>query len=145
MAELTPPVLQQHGLIEAIRWWTGIVRERYGLEVEVSAPETRLPLELPVETALFQAAKELLQNAVKHAQATRASVLLSCDEEGISLTISDNGVGFDPEQTRTTDSSGFGLFSLRERMSYLGGNVMIESAPGAGTRATISLPMACLD
>jgi signal transduction histidine kinase len=89
---------------------------------------------------LFRGTRELLMNAVKHAQATRATVTVRGSDEGIELTVADDGRGFDVGRLTADGASGFGLFSIRDRLPHLGGELAIDSAPGQGTRVTLRMP-----
>lgn len=144
MTELSPPVLKQQGLIEALRWWGEQVKEKHGLEVAVDVEGPMGRLAPDVEATLFQTVKELLQNAIKYAQVERAAIHVKCSETHVDIEVADSGVGFDPATIEVTKQGGFGLFSARERIAYLGGDFQIDSAPGKGTRASISLPLPCL-
>ncbi|MHB8997617.1 MAG: PAS domain-containing sensor histidine kinase [Armatimonadota bacterium] len=143
MVELSPPILQKEGLVQALRWWAEQVLERHGLGVEVSVVGSADGLDKNLEIAAFQAVKELLQNTVKHAHATQAAIRLACSEDHFTIEVADDGVGFDPAAAPTPEEGGFGLFSVRERMAYLGGDFRIDSAPGQGTRSSITLPVRC--
>jgi PAS domain S-box-containing protein len=143
MVELSPPILQKEGLLAALHWWAAQVRERHGLAVEVSVLSAVEGLDRNMEIAAFQAVKELLQNTIKHAHATQADVRIGCSSGQLSIEVADNGVGFDPVAAQNVDKGGFGLFSVRERLAYLGGDFRIDSAPGKGTRSSIILPVRC--
>ncbi|MHB8996426.1 MAG: PAS domain-containing sensor histidine kinase [Armatimonadota bacterium] len=145
MAELSPPGLRDHGLPEALRWWGERVAQRHGLEVtfELKREFARPPRE--VEVALFQATKELIQNAVKHAHAQRLDLSVTCEHSEIRIEVADNGVGFEKGGTTLTETGGFGLMHIKERMAYLGGRLDIMSRPGHGTVASLRLPLHCGD
>lgn len=143
MSELSPPILKTQGLIEALRWWAEQLEEKHGLAVSVEVEGAVERFAPDVEATVFQMAKELLQNTVKHAHATQAAVTARCDETRLEVEVEDDGIGFDPATVETTEMGGFGLFSVRERLAYLGGELRIRSAPGQGTRMTISLPVLC--
>lgn len=143
MAELSPPVLTQHGLVAALRWWAARVTEQHHLQVHVAAPDAMERLDPQVEVIIFQAAKELIHNSVKYAEASRIDVTVGCDDGVFTLEAKDDGRGFDPATIRPTEHGGFGLTHMRERVSYLGGTMEIQSAPGAGTTATLALPLNC--
>lgn len=143
MMELSPMILQQSGLAEATRWWAGVIEQQHGLRVEVSAEETVGRFDPDVEATAFQGVKELLQNTIKYAHATQAKVRLACHDDKLQIEVADNGVGFDPATIEQSESGGFGLFGIRERVSYIQGSLAIDSAPGKGTRAAIILPMVC--
>ena len=144
VAELSPPVLSEHGLGAALKWLADYMK-RYGLVVSVSVPERRVR-GLPEDQAvlLFQSVRELLFNASKHAGTHEAWVTLEQKEAGLRIEVRDNGVGFaasSPVHAPTEGSSKFGLFSIRERMSALGGSLHITSSPEVGTRAVLLLPL----
>lgn len=144
MTDLSPPVLQRMGLGEALRWWATVVEERHGLKVHVDAPASRLQIDSTLEVAVFQAAKELIQNAVKHAQAREIRLELACAEGDLRVVVADDGRGFDPSQAvEATAEGGFGLFNLRDRIEYFGGSTTVSSEPGAGAEITLMLPRAC--
>lgn len=91
---------------------------------------------------LFQAARELLVNVAKHARAKQARVIPKGDAGSVTIQVTDDGSGLDPSLLSLTQSTvtGFGLFSIRERLALLGGELRIDSAPERGTRATITIP-----
>ncbi len=146
--ELFPPTLHQGGLGPALIWLATWMQERHGLTVEVTAdPEATLePRDL--RTLAFESVRELLFNVVKHAGVTRASVALTpVSDDRLKIVVADEGVGF--EVPRVFGSlghpSGWGLFSVRERVELLGGRLDVESAPGRGSRFTIVMPRTEID
>lgn len=143
MTELSPPVLRGQGLVAALQWWAEHIQEKHGLSVAVDSGGTAQRFDQDAEAAVFQMAKELLQNTIKYAQATGVSIHISCSETGLDLEIADDGVGFDPASIERTERGGFGLSSVRERVGYLGGEFVIDSAPGKGTCSRITLPLSC--
>lgn len=145
ISELNPPVLSQFGLIETLRWWGSQLHEKHGLEVSVNPECDLAQIENATQVTLFQTIKELLQNTVKHAQATRATITVRGTDGGFEIEVVDDGVGFDPNSDEYKGQGGFGLFNTRERMAYLGGELRIDSAPGRGTRVTVSLPLPCTE
>jgi signal transduction histidine kinase len=92
---------------------------------------------------LFSAVRELLFNVLKHAQASRARVRLRKDGKQLRVIVEDNGVGFTPDKLGASSAKmeGFGLFSIRERLSYFGGRMEIESIPGQVTRVILTIPL----
>jgi signal transduction histidine kinase len=144
MMELSPPILRQAGLVEALQWWAQQVQEKHGLEVVVTVEGETQRLDEDLEATIFQTVKELIQNTVKHAHATRLAVRMQCGHGKLSVEVADDGVGFDPSATRYTAGGGFGLYGIRERLAYLGGDLQIDSAPGKGTRIALHLPQHCL-
>ena len=144
VAELSPPVLHEFGLLAALRWLAEQM-QRYQLHVSVridSTEDVRLPEDQAV--LVFQSVRELLINAVKHAVAKQASLAVEEQDGSLRIVVEDQGVGFDllamATQQPSPMSSKFGLFSIRERMNALGGRLELHSAPGEGTRATLILP-----
>ncbi|MEN6645333.1 MAG: ATP-binding protein [Armatimonadia bacterium] len=141
MTELSPPILQRMGLIEAVRWWAELVQSRSGLLVRVDAPVGTVQIDKTQEAAMFEGFKELLENVERHAQATEARVTVNCVDDELQLIVADNGLGFEP--AATVAKEGFGLLAFGERMKYLGGTLEISSKPGKGTQATLKLPGGC--
>ncbi|MBM4137621.1 MAG: hypothetical protein FJ241_12445 [Nitrospira sp.] len=88
---------------------------------------------------LFQAVRELLLNSAKHSQANTVTVSICKEDNNIRITIEDDGVGFDTSKIDTF--KGFGLFSIRERLKYIGGYIKLESKPGHGTHVTVVAPL----
>ncbi|HZH48963.1 MAG TPA: response regulator, partial [Nitrospira sp.] len=140
VAQLLPPVLEQFGLCSALSW-LGEEMRRHELLVTVQVPEERPWLSVDQEGLLFQSARELLMNVVKHAKTERALVMLEEKETRLTITVKDQGIGFDARPTSEVAADKFGLFSIRERMYALGGSFTIESAPGCGTTARLELPL----
>ena len=89
---------------------------------------------------LYRVAQESLRNVVKHSRAESAEVELCGGKGGLRLTVSDSGVGFEPDRIR--ERNGLGVISMRERLRSLGGRLSIRSAPGEGTRVEAVVPLA---
>lgn len=140
--QLSPPVLYDAGLIAGLRWLARQTEEQHGLPVHVHATPDSEPDEESTRVFLFQAARELLLNVVKHAQAHSAEVELAPRGEGwLRLVVSDQGVGFDPALLHAPGTSGgLGLFGIRERLELLGGRLEVDAWPGRGTRMVIEVP-----
>jgi len=101
------------------------------------------PLSEDLRVEVFQAVRELLTNVGKHSKASEAEVSVLTDGEELVVTVSDNGAGFDIEKRRRLrQRPGWGLFSIRERLTHLGGQFLMESAPGQGTTMTLRVPLA---
>ncbi|HJT20471.1 MAG TPA: PAS domain S-box protein, partial [Nitrospira sp.] len=141
VAQLAPPALQQFGLSAALSW-LGEEMRRHEMVVTVQAPDERLPLSDDQAGLLFQSVRELLMNAVKHAKIGRALVKVDRDDRLLTVAVQDEGIGFDAGSALEKSADKFGLFSIRERMYALGGSFTIASAPGKGTTATLTLPLA---
>jgi two-component system sensor histidine kinase UhpB len=144
-AELRPTMLDSLGLVPTLRWHARQFRQRHPgirIEVETTGGEERLPPE--VEVALYRVCQESLNNVAKHARASRVRVALQRGEERLTLSIADDGVGFEVRRRRDDpDQQGFGILGMRERIADLGGCLAIDSRPGAGTtvRAEFALPI----
>jgi len=142
--ELFPPVLHSSGLPAALRWLANQTRSKYGLAVDVTADPLANSDRKDVRTLLFESVRELLFNAVKHARVDRVSVSLQLDsEERLCIIVEDRGVGFDPAELVERGNAGqigWGLFSIRERLTLLGGRFDIESGAGHGTRFRLIAP-----
>jgi signal transduction histidine kinase len=134
--ELRPESLETEGLITALNQQAAALEARHELPVHTTLGEEP---ELPLETkeALYRIAQEALHNTVKHAHASRADLKLQCGARGVTLEVSDDGVGFDPEGTF---SGHLGLKSMRERATRRGGTLRIESAAGEGTTIRVRIP-----
>lgn len=141
--ELSPPVLRDLGLRAAIQWLARDLRKRYGLSVRIEDDVPQLEVDERVATTVFRSVRELLINTAKHAGTDTASVRFRTTDRVGEVTVEDKGRGFDlAAQPGHVEAGHFGLFSIRERMEYLGGQMVIRSAPGEGTRITLSVPLA---
>ncbi len=141
--ELSPPILHKGGLGPALEWLVRWMAEKHHLTVVAHADEAAGEESLDATVLLFQAIRELLFNVVKHAHCNTACVAITHQDTRVGVEVTDEGVGFDPTQLRVTGGTagGFGLFSLRDRLEYLGGGLEIESAPGKGSRFRLWLPV----
>jgi signal transduction histidine kinase len=143
MLELAPPGLHETGLVDALRWLADRVRQQQRIMVNVEDDGAPKPLEDSVQVLLFQTVRELLQNVVKHARSKRATVRLAVREDELTLDVVDPGVGFEVQSINRlpTRHGGFGLFSIRERLKLMGGNIDIHSVVGEGTTVRIRVPL----
>ncbi len=147
MAELSPPVLHDLGLAAGLEW-LGQQMARHGLAVTVAndpeAAEMAGRSTEDLRIMLFQSARELLMNVVKHSQVKTARLSLACEEpDGLVISVQDQGKGFDPASLdrRGGGVEHFGLFSLRERLEALGGRMELTSKPGLGTTVTLAVSL----
>jgi PAS domain S-box-containing protein len=140
--ELSPPILYEAGLVAALEWLARWSREKYGLDVAVSADPRVDEVAEPVKVLLFQAVRELLFNIVKHAGVRAAEINASPARAGhVRIEVIDAGVGFEDSRDKPAAAmTGFGLFSIRQRIGLLGGTFAVESAPGRGARVSIVCP-----
>ncbi len=144
MADLAPPALHDFGLLGGLRWLVGQMRH-HGLAVSLQTSLEALQLSENEAIPLFESIRELLTNVMKHAKSNDVTVTVSLEQHGGTLRIEvrDNGVGFDPVAVKknTENLSKFGLFSIGERMHAVGGTFEVESMPGHGTIARLTLPV----
>jgi signal transduction histidine kinase len=134
--ELRPAILDQEGLIPALQTRLDAVEGRSEIRTTLRADGiSRLPLE--VENGLYGIAREALNNILKHAYAHQVEIELTRAGHAIHFMIHDDGVGFDPEGTR----SGMGLNGMKERAAQLGGTFILASEPERGTRLHVEIPL----
>lgn len=148
VAELSPPVLRDHGLAASLKWLAEYMKTKHEQTVTVVVPVDQ-GLNLPEDqrVLLFQSVRELLINSAKHAGTGQARLTMEQHADYVRITVHDDGQGFDytaADAGTVSDgiSSKFGLFSIQERMRALGGSFEIQSAPGKGTSAILVLPLA---
>lgn len=143
IADLRPSILDDMGLAAALQWYVQGFEQRRGIATvfEVAGTPMRLPSEY--ETVLFRITQEALSNIAKHAAATRVAVRLAFAATHVTLTMEDNGQGFDPSHflRRNGQQTGWGLLGMQERAALLGGRCQIDSQPGAGTRIEVYVPL----
>ncbi|HLF40746.1 MAG TPA: sensor histidine kinase [Acidimicrobiia bacterium] len=139
--DLRPTVLDDIGLVAALRRLTGDLSARHGLTVDVAldgvSEDGRFPT--AVETVAYRVVQEALTNVVRHARARHVSVRLAGNGTRLRAVVTDDGVGFAAE---ATGAGTLGLLGMRERAMLVGGQVDVTSAPGAGTRIELELPVA---
>jgi two-component system, chemotaxis family, CheB/CheR fusion protein len=140
--EISPPVLHHPDLLTALQWQAARMKEQFGLHVELETDPAPHCENLSLKVFLFRAVQELLFNVVKHAGVDTARLAVSIRGGRLVLSVSDRGRGFDPGALDPLSmKAGFGLLSLREHSSYIGGSLTIDSAPGHGSRFTLSVPL----
>jgi CheY-like chemotaxis protein len=140
VADLSPPVLHDFGLPTALGW-LGQQMERHQLKVAVRVgPDVHAKLPTDQALLVFQSVRELLMNIAKHSGSGEACLSLEQSAGYLRIEVRDEGKGF-TVTPQTGPSTKFGLFSIRERMRALGGTFEVESAPGKGTTATVTLPV----
>jgi PAS domain S-box-containing protein len=143
--ELRPTILDDLGLVPALEFLSEGVAKRTKLQVTVEgSPIGRLTT--PVETALYRIVQEALNNATRHAQASRATIRLEQNGHLIRCLVSDDGIGFDvPAALNRKGDKGLGLIGIRERLNAIGGVYRIISAPGQGTTLQVEIPLEAQD
>jgi two-component system, NarL family, sensor histidine kinase DevS len=141
ITELRPAALDELGLMPAIEALTERSAATAGLDVkaEFALPQARghERLDPQLESTIYRLVQEALTNVVKHARAERVDLQVSTNGDAVTVTVRDDGIGFDP----ATSSEGFGLVGMRERLELIGGRLEISSAPGRGTELRAELPV----
>lgn len=132
---LRPSVLDDLGLVAALRWHLDQQAQLVGYAAHFAAQPGEIALEPAAAIAVFRVAQEALTNVARHARASRVAVKLRFRDETLQLAVLDDGVGFDPR----ANGAGLGLAGMRERAALLGGSVDVRSAPGRGTRVVLKL------
>ena len=146
VAELSPPVLRDHGLAAGLRWLADYMK-KYDMTVDVTALEEDAS-KVSEEQAelLFQSVRELLMNSWKHAGTGHATVTMARQSQWLRIEVQDRGKGFEPTAAVAPSApSKFGLFSIQERMTVIGGSFEIHSVPGEGTRGVLIFPLSEVD
>jgi two-component system sensor histidine kinase UhpB len=141
--DLRPPILDDLGLVAALRWLVDHQARSANLIEHLDIQTSGSPLPANLATACFRVAQAALTNAAKHARARHVWVELRQGESELVLTVRDDGVGFDPREARrrATRGESLGLLGIQERVEMLGGQVAIESEPGRGTIVRARFPL----
>lgn len=137
--ELRPMMLDDLGMIPTIRRYADIIKEQSGIDLGVSISGTERRLESYIEVMIFRAFQELLGNAIRHGQANQIKVQTDLTDNLVKLVVDDNGKGFNPEII--SKEGNLGLRLIKERVELLGGNFLVDSVQGKGTRVILSVPI----
>jgi len=138
--DLSPIVLQGEGLAEAMTWLSLRMKEQYSLQVDLDVREDLNHVDKHMRMLLFQAIRELLFNVVKHAGVSQAKITLEEVNGHPSITVSDDGRGFDTKTVMGNPQAANGLLIIQDRLNLLGCHMDLISRPGEGTRVVIGLP-----
>jgi signal transduction histidine kinase len=142
---LRPSVLDDLGLLPALRWMSNQVATRSGFEVHFLPEEAVVPgrLSPELESACFRIAQEALSNIARHAQATQVDVELSQNSDTLTLVVRDDGCGFDAAamQSRALEGGSLGVLGMQERAMLVGGRLSIEAIPGNGCAVRLQCPL----
>jgi two-component system sensor histidine kinase UhpB len=143
MWDLRPSILDDLGLVPAIRWYARTNLAEVGVQVDFSDQDEALRLPPHLETTLFRVAQEAVNNILRHAGARNVSIRLTRDAGRILLELRDDGRGFDVQRTagEAVARKHLGLLGMQERAALVGGEVTVESAPGEGTRVQAWVPL----
>lgn len=141
--DLSPPVLYELGLIEALYWLSEKIENQNQLKVKFETDFNEIKLSEPKLILIYRAIQEILNNAIKHSGANQINVRFTKYEYGLQIIIKDEGRGFDKSllNSRSPTNSGFGLFAVRERIENLQGTFIISSTVGFGTEVKIFVPL----
>jgi len=142
--DLSSPTLYKFGLETAVEeLLDDQLREVHGIDYEFTDDKLPKPLDDDIRVLLYQSVRELLINIIKHAQAKKVVVNIQKINKNMQITINDDGVGFNLNKVEplTSRGGGFGLFNIKERLDYVGGNLEIESQPGDGSRFILTTPL----
>ena len=142
IARLSPRVLEELGLLAAIRKEARELSKHTGMKLELKLPMQLAHLDHETEIAIYRSVQEALHNVAKHAKATAFLVRLELDDQWARLSVEDDGLGFSGKGSSTRS---FGILGMRERVAALGGTVRIRSRKGRGTRLNVCLPLSCAD
>jgi PAS domain S-box-containing protein len=139
--QLSPPLIRERGLNPALESLCRWVKANQGLEVDLITAADTEPDDVALRLLCFNAVRELLMNVVKHANTAHAALTLDCDDpdhpDNLRITLRDRGRGFDPKAI----TNGSGLAAMTRRLDVFGGSLQVQSEPGHGSVATISVPI----
>jgi len=142
-SELSPAILYELGIDEAVDWLTEQFHEQHNIDIEFNTDRNPNPMPEDVSIVLFKAVRELLLNIAKHAKATHVKVSIQRVNNTIRIKVQDNGIGFDTNRMclNVDKNRGFGLFNVRERLTLQKGQFEIDSKPGKGTAVILAVPL----
>ena len=138
-SELRPSILDDLGIVAALEWQTREFEKRFGTPVHFQSSISQLQIDPNIATGLFRLYQESLTNVARHAQASLVKAELKIEDSHITLTVNDNGKGFDLNASETQKT--LGLLGMKERVLMMSGNLHINSSPGKGTKVTITVPI----
>jgi two-component system, NarL family, sensor histidine kinase UhpB len=139
---LRPAALDDLGLVPAVETHARMLSEAVGLPIRIESDRLDGLLSSDAELALYRIIQEALSNVVRHSGGTRALVRFEHRGDELHVSIEDDGHGFAVDRILRTEGRGLGLFGMRERAAYTGGDVRIESEPASGTRVRVRIPVA---
>jgi PAS domain S-box-containing protein len=138
MSELRPPMLDDYGLLPALRWYAKDFSERAAIQVEVVGDDQVERLAPEIEITLFRIVQEALVNVAKHAQATHVRIELDQMNEQCTIKVRDNGIGMAGSRRHRP---GLGMVTMRERAQAIGGRFDVHSVPASGTQISVEIPL----
>ena len=140
--ELSPPILHTLGFVPALEWLVEEIERVYGLTVNFDEEGAPKLLVEEIQAMLYRAVRELLINVARHAKVSNASLNCHCDGTRLMIVVSDDGCGFEPVNFHEDlpGRGAFGLNSIYERITNIGGEMEIDSSPGNGATITLTVP-----
>ena len=140
---LRPSMLDDLGLVPALRWYLDRQAQRAGLKPHFSADEITIDISSEIESTCFRVAQEALTNVIRHAQAEHVFMEIREGDHEVILIIRDDGVGFDVEKAkdRATKGASLGVLGMQERVHLINGEINLESVPPFGTEVWVSIPI----
>jgi signal transduction histidine kinase len=136
---MRPEILDDMGLVAAIRWQTKEFQKRLGIRCRIDLPDDQTHLGSEFSTAVFRIFQEILTNIARHAKAQSVSVKMNISKDRLTLQVTDDGIGISEAATQARES--LGLLGMRERAQLFGGEVAFDASPGQGTTVSLSLPL----
>jgi signal transduction histidine kinase len=145
-SDLRPTAIDDLGIFKAIEAYVAEWQERYGIRVDIQTLGRDDALPADAAAVLYRLIQEGMTNILKHASASKVSIVLEKKPEGLALVLEDNGIGFDPDGVCRPPSGigrtqGLGLSGMKERVALLGGTIAFESEPGRGCTIFIQIPL----
>ncbi len=138
-AKLRPGMLDELGLIPAIEWQAQDFKQNTGIACDCRLPDEDFSLDNEKATAVFRILQEALTNVARHARASRVSINFYCEDDAVTLEVTDNGIGITPAQIDHFMS--LGLLGMKERAMIFGGDLDIRGVPGQGTNLKLIIPL----
>jgi len=140
--ELSPPILYDLGFEAAVEWLAELMEDQHGLTIKVETDRSSKPMGDEIRVILFQTVRDLLTNLIKQGYAKHIRVFMARRDSSLEVKVEDDGLGMRSDAHLSLDgANGFSMFSIQERLKYLGGNLEVESEQGWGTRVTLRVPL----
>jgi PAS domain S-box-containing protein len=136
--ELYPRELYEFGLATALKRLAADYEKRFGFAIEFCGSGEKEEIPDRIKSIFFRAVSELLNNVAKHSRATKAIIALECADKKLKISVSDDGVGFDFVPVQRSEGNGFGLFSIKERLTRVGGEMHFEKPTEGGSGIVIT-------
>ena len=138
--DLMPNILQDYGLVKALEFLCQTIHDTNTVQIQLQVYRMDQALDQTVTIGLYRVAQELINNALKHAQASRVDIQLVGHDNSVVLSVEDDGIGFDSHKKNISNHS-FGLRNIETRVKSLSGTFDIETRPGEGTLVIVEIPL----